>query len=115
KVPQDTTLSGDPGALAEATVRSTTLTLHSGVMASGGAANGLKTCTTQQIGFNGGELPGVEKSALENGLLNNNHFNTDAVTCPKESKIGTVSIVTPLLANELKGDVYLGNINTAPF
>jgi hypothetical protein len=108
KVPQDTTLSGEEGALAEATVRSTTLTLPQGVMASGGASNGLMTCTSDEFGFNDGpEVLGP--------LTENNHFNTNDVHCPDASKIGTVNIVTPLLEHELTGSVYLAHLNTNPF
>jgi hypothetical protein len=108
KVPQDTTLSGEEGSLAEATVRSTTLTLPQGVMASGGASNGLLTCTSGEFGFNDGP------EAL-GPLTENDHFDTNDVHCPDASKVGTVNIVTPLLEHELTGSVYLAHINTNPF
>src|SRR6185437_11079827 len=44
KVPQDSTLSGAEGSLAEAGVRKTVLTLPAGVEANAGAANSLLTC-----------------------------------------------------------------------
>ena len=58
KLPQETTVSGEPGALAESALKATTLTLPAGVQASGGAAIGLATCASSQIGFNGGEAFG---------------------------------------------------------
>jgi hypothetical protein len=112
KVPQDSTLSGTEGALAEAGVRKTTLTLPAGVEANAGAANSLLTCTTSQFGYLGPEPFGEESLAP---LLSQNHFNTADVTCPDEAKVGTVKIVTPLLEQELEGSAYLAHIHTNPF
>lgn len=114
KVPQETTISGAPGALAESAVKSTSLTLPQGIQASGGAADGLLTCSSSQFGFDGEELlPGVEP-ALER-LTENNHFNQAAITCPDAAKIGTVSIKSPLIEEELQGSVYLASKDTSPF
>jgi hypothetical protein len=113
KVPQDSTLSGAPGALAEAGVRKTTLTLPAGVEANAGAANSLMTCTTSQFGYKGAEpfAPGESLAPL----LGQTNFNTAAVTCPDESKVGTVKIKTPLLEEELEGTAYLARIHVNPF
>jgi hypothetical protein len=110
KVPQETTLSSEEGARAESAIRDTTLALPVGIQASGGAANGLATCTGEQFGFNG-----FESGLAESSQTQNNHFNTAAVQCPDAAKIGTVSVVTPLLEHELKGDVYLAKEGTNPF
>ena len=116
KVPQEGTVSGKEGALAESAIRSTTLALPPGVEASGGAANGLATCTSKGFGFAGFEPIGGE--APLGALTQNNEFNQSAVNtleCPDASKIGTVSIVSPLLEEELKGTVYLASEDTNPF
>ncbi len=114
-VPQATTLSGEKGALAEAGVRKTTLTLPSGIEASGGAANGLATCTTSAFGFDGGEPFGEESEGTLTSLTENDHYNTNEVECPDAAKVGTVTVETPLLEQDLEGSVYLGHIHTAPF
>jgi hypothetical protein len=105
-IPQASTLSGTE--LAEADIRSQTLTLPEGMVASGGAANYLTTCSAGQLGFTGlGE--NLEEQ------LENDHFSPEAGDCPDSAKVGTVRIDTPLLEHELFGSVYLAHIDTAPF
>jgi hypothetical protein len=94
KVPQKSTL--EAGALAEADVRDTRVTLPQGVQLSPSAANGLQACSEAQIGFEG-----------FNATAQINEFSTGDVSCPDASKVGTVKIKTPLLTHELEGDVYL--------
>jgi len=94
KVPQKTTL--EAGALAEADVRDTTVTLPAGVELSPSAANGLAACSESQIGLEG-----------FNSALQINEFNTAEASCPDASKLGVVHIKTPLLSHELEGSVYL--------
>jgi hypothetical protein len=96
EVPQSSTLT--PGALAEADVRDTTVTLPEGVELSPSAANGLEACSEAQVGFTG-----------FNPTLAINEFNTEPVSCPDGSKLGTVKIVTPLLSHPLQGAVYLAS------
>jgi hypothetical protein len=96
KVPQQSTLEANK--LAEADVRDTTVTLPRGVQLSPSAANGLEGCSEQQVGF----------EAI-NPTTQTQEFDTVAVSCPHGSKVGTVHIKTPLLANELKGAVYLAS------
>ena len=79
-----------------------------GVVASAGATNGLGTCDATQVGFGG---PPEELA----GQLANDHFSPDVASCPASSKVGTVSIHTPLLEHDLLGGVYLGRVDTAPF
>jgi hypothetical protein len=109
-VPQDTTLSGEEGALGESALKETTLVFPVGVQASGGAANGLLTCSGSEFGFDGGEV-GLPESAQ----IDNKHFNLAKVECPDAAKIGTVTINTPLLEHELTGAVYLASEDTQPF
>ena len=112
KVPQDGTVSGAEGARATAAVKATTLVLPPGVQASGGASDGLLTCSTGQFGFNG---PLGSEEQIVGSLTENDHFNQEPITCPDAAKIGTVSIKTPLIAEELTGSVYLASQNTNPF
>ncbi|HEX4437845.1 MAG TPA: hypothetical protein VH061_13725 [Solirubrobacteraceae bacterium] len=116
EVPQGSTLSGEEGQLEEATVRKTTLTLPQGIMAAGGAANGLLTCSNGQFGFAGSGPFDESGSEAELGSLTSNaHFNTAKIECPDQAKVGTVEIVTPLLEHHLTGSVYLAHVDTAPF
>jgi uncharacterized repeat protein (TIGR01451 family) len=110
RVPQDTTLSA--GGLAEADVAATTVTLPAGVQASPAAADGLLACSGSEVGFEPGEAGLAEDVQT---LAENDHFTPAPDTCPPASKIGTVTIKTPLLENELEGGVYLASQNTDPF
>ncbi len=94
KVPQKTTL--EAGALAEADVRDTTVTLPEGVELSPSAANGLEACSEAQIGFTG-----------LNARTETDEFTPKQASCPEASKVGSVHIKTPLLSDELEGGVYL--------
>ena len=69
------------------------MTLPEGVGASLSAADGLQACTEAQIGLG----------------------SQAAVSCPDASKIGTVEIHTPLLANPLQGAVYLATPSENPY
>ncbi len=106
-VPQASTLS--PTGLAEADLKETVVALPNGVMASPGAANGLETCpalsSTEPFGF--GFL-----GSPESAQLNNEDISSAAEQCPNGSKLGSVSIKTPLLKNELHGSVYLAAQDT---
>jgi hypothetical protein len=103
-VPQNTTLSSS--GLAEADIEDTTVALPEGMQANPGAAGGLAVCSTAGVGFNGFQ---------ETEQLENDHFDAAAASCPDASKVGTVTIKTPLLENELTGYVYFAEQNTNPF
>ena len=99
-----------PGAcLAEADLKETIVTLPEGVLASPGAANGLATCAANSpvapfgFGFLG------EPEAAQ---LNNEDISPAAGECPEASKLGTITVKTPLLKNELRGSVYLASQDT---
>jgi hypothetical protein len=81
KVPQ----SNSPDGLATAAARNVTVTLPKGMTVSASAAAGLGACQPSEI-------------ALD---------TTAAEQCPGSSKLGTVAIDTPLLAEPLTGAVYL--------
>jgi hypothetical protein len=109
-VPQNTTLSAT--GLAEADIKDTTLTLPEGMQANAGASDGLAVCGTEAAGFAGKDTD--SEGALQNEL-SAQQFTSSGVTCPAASKIGTVNIKTPLLSNELTGNVYFGSQDTNPF
>jgi hypothetical protein len=101
-VPQDSTLADavgkscatHPSVCAEAAVKQTTVTLPPEVQLNPSAANGLAGCSTLQIGF----------------LKHNtgfDEFTNSPATCPDRSKVGTVRVHAPDLADDLEGFVYL--------
>jgi hypothetical protein len=111
KVPQTTTL--EEKGLAEADIRNTTVTLPAGVQLSPSAADGLQACSEGQIGFLGANrLTGTYE--FTSGPVEK---KTDQATegCPKESKVGTVTIHTPLLKQTLHGAVFLAAQEKNPF
>jgi hypothetical protein len=74
-------------------VRKVRLTLPKGVSVSPSSAAGLGACSLAQIGLGTNDPP----------------------ACPDSSKLGTVTIRTPLLSEELQGDVILAKQNENPF
>ena len=101
KVPQQPSLQ--LGGLAEADVKSTTVTLPEGMLLNPAAADGLLACSEEQIGL---------------------HSNAQ-IACPKESKVGVVHIESPFLPKEreeqgepfetIDGAVYLAAQEANPF
>jgi hypothetical protein len=88
KLPQEESLTG----LATSDMKEAAVTLPPGLTVSPSAANGLGVCSEAQIGLT----------------------NDDSPTCPDNSKLGTVEIVTPLLEVPLKGSVYLAQQGNLP-
>jgi hypothetical protein len=78
--------------LGTADLQDAVVKMPEGVVLSPSAGNGLEACTEAQIGL-GGE---------------------SRVECPKASKLGEVSVVTPALTGELKGFLYLGGPPSGP-
>ncbi len=78
--------------LAVSNLRNTTVVLPEGVAINPGQANGLQACQPSQEGF---------------GLAANGEVNEGPPSCPAASKVGTDEIITPLLRNPLKGNVYV--------
>jgi len=79
-----------PAGKVQAHLKKATVTLPVGMALSPGiAADGLAGCTDAQFAADSDSAP----------------------SCPAASKIGTVNFVTPLLADPLTGDVYLGQPN----
>jgi hypothetical protein len=90
-VPQAVSLN--PNGLSEADVKNTTVVLPAGIAVNPSSADGLQACSEEQIALSSAEPP----------------------TCPNASKLGLVSIKTPLLPNPLEGAAYLASQNANPF
>ncbi|HEY3827942.1 MAG TPA: hypothetical protein VGL57_01975 [Solirubrobacteraceae bacterium] len=90
-VPQDATLN--PTGDAQATVKNTTVALPVGVTLNPAAADGLLSCSIEQVGLQ----------------------SAGPVGCPEASKVGTVEIKSPLLPNPLIGAAYLAEQEANPF
>jgi hypothetical protein len=101
-VPQDASLN--PTGRAESAVRDTTVALPAGVVLNPGGADGLESCSEEQIGYRPAESHGEEL-----------RFSPEPVACPDASKVGTVDLETPLLPNHLIGAAYLAQQNVNPF
>ncbi len=82
-----------PTGLAPSDVKDTTVTLPEGVQVSPAGADGLVSCSQEQVALEVDSVP----------------------TCPESSKIGTVEIKTPLLPQPLEGAAYLAAQNANPF
>jgi hypothetical protein len=83
----------DPDGLRTADVRKVVTTLPEGMTVSSSSASGLGSCSLAEIDLDSIAAP----------------------VCPESSKLGTVAIKTPLLADELKGSVYLARQGANPF
>jgi hypothetical protein len=101
-IPQEAALN--PEGLGESTLKDTTVSLPEGVALNPGGADGLETCSEDQIGFLPGESEGADL-----------RFTPDMPSCPDGSKIATVKIKTPLLPNGLEGAVFLATQDANPF
>src|SRR5215218_6133501 len=89
KVPQ----SSEPDGLATAHVRKVVMTLPQGFTVSPSSAAGLGACSPAQIGLD----------------------DVGAPSCPDSSKLGEVTIDTPVLSDPLTGDIILASQNDNPF
>ncbi len=112
-VPQEEVLT--PNGNAESTVRYITVALPEGVAINPAGGDGLQACSEGLVGFTGvAEVdPGLSTETFTPALPN--PFQQGVNFCPNASKIGEVTIHTPLLPNPLKGFVYLATQNENPF
>jgi hypothetical protein len=92
----------NPDGLASSTLKDTTLALPAGLAVNPSAANGLAACSQADVGFLGSD----------GGRL---RFTPGAAQCPQASKLGTVSIQTPLLDHPVAGAIYLAQQGANPF
>jgi hypothetical protein len=103
---------GVPGR-ATAHLKDTAVTLPEGFTLNPAAADGQGVCTTAQIGLKGTNFPSPTPIRFDND------DPSDGVghDCPDASKIGTVTVRTPLLAaaDSPTGEVYLAAQGDNPF
>jgi hypothetical protein len=82
----DVPQSEDGGELATAHVKDVALRLPPGMSISPSAANGLEACSDRDLG----------------------QGTDDEITCPAASKVGKVTVDSPLLDDPLEGSVFIG-------
>jgi hypothetical protein len=115
-VPQESLLNGK--SLEQADIRNIRVTLPEGVVLNPAAGNGLQACSEGLVGFEGPrELdpvtePGQDTLAFTGAL---EAFQPGVNSCATASKVGEVTFKTPVLANPLKGGVYLASQEANPF
>jgi hypothetical protein len=95
-VPQAESLNAN--GLAEGDVKDITVALPEGLQLNPAAADGLGSCSQAQIGFTG-----------ENPETHMDEFTPGEPSCPDSAKVANVKITSPVLANPLKGAVYLAS------
>ncbi len=76
----------DPEGLATPPLKNATVTLPKGLTISPSSANGLAACSNEQFAED----------------------TTEPATCPQASQVGTVMVHTPILANPVEGQVFVG-------
>ena len=117
-VPQRSIL--DATSLAQSDVRNITVTLPEGVAVNPAGGNGLQACSEGLVGFQGvrefEDEPGVKEVPVFTPKLPE-PLQPGVNFCSTASKIGTVTIRSPLLpaTQPLTGAVYLATQNENPF
>jgi hypothetical protein len=123
-MPQTGTMEASYKNTPEAAIESTKVELPVGLQTGAGAANGLTACPAASLGFNEPGNGKFQAGLGEAAQTGNNDFSatlpapTEALPeppCLSTSKIGTVTIKTPVLERELTGGVYLSQQDTDPF
>jgi Domain of unknown function DUF11 len=84
-----------------AALKDATVTLPDGMTLNPAAANGLSSCSEQQMGY-----------APEAGKI---RFTTELPSCPRAAKVGTLEVRTPLLDSPLPGSIYVATPYDNPF
>jgi hypothetical protein len=99
-VPQE--VNENAAGFASSNVRNITVAFPEGVVVNPAAADGLQACSEGQVGFLGGR--GAQEEFLFTPML-------PQAFCPDASKIGTVTIKSPLLpkGQNVEGDLYLAS------
>lgn len=93
----------DPDGLAEAQLKDLTALLPEGLTVNASSADGLGSCSPQQIGL---ETPVGQVPAK---------FNGEHAQCPDASKLGSVSVFAPAVGRTLPGLVYLATPHENPY
>jgi len=116
-VPQTAELN--PEGLAESSVKDITVTLPEGVAVNPSGSDGLGACSEGLVGYLPLQSAPPEDlhftPALPGSFGSGETLQPGVNFCADDSRIGTAAIRTPLLANELKGFVYLARQNENPF
>jgi hypothetical protein len=90
-----------PEGRATAALKDARVTLPEGMTLNASAANGLGSCTEEQMGY-APEGPKVQ-------------FATTPQSCPAAAKVGTLEVTTPLLGHKLPGAIYVAKPFANPF
>ena len=105
KIPQDESLAD----LAKSDVKEAVVTLPTGVTISPSAANGLDVCPLL-----GGKEPAKEEKEHNKEDVGIDLESAQPANCPPGSKLGSVEVLTPLLAQPLRGSVYVAQQGNLP-
>ena len=97
-MPQDTIADADT-IDAQSDLRKAVVTLPEGLVVNPSGANGLDACSPAQVGIDA-------TTGVANG---------SPVSCPDASKLGTVTVETPLIDHPLSGSVYAATPDDNPF
>ncbi len=92
----------DPEGTATAHLRETSVTLPEGLVINPSGANGLDGCSLSEFGF----------TSKEGDVI---HTTPEPAQCPDASKLGTVSLETPLLEKPMPGAVFIADPYANPF
>jgi hypothetical protein len=95
--------SEDPEGLSTAHMRKAVITFPEGLTLNPSGANGLGSCTPDQIGMTTPEGAPVP------------HFTKAPNECPDSSRIGELEVDTPIFADPLHGSVFIATPNENPF
>jgi hypothetical protein len=96
--------SEDPEGLSTAELRTAEVTLPKGLVINPSGGNGLESCSPAQIGLIG-----------PTGQGGASHFAKPDPTCPDASRIGSVEVNTPVLADPMLGSVFVATPFDNPF
>jgi hypothetical protein len=106
------------GGLAEPALRASTVSLPAGLQLNAASANGLEACSASEFDLldeNAQPFEGPNESSQTNNETLEAPVVPEAPSCQNAAKVGTVSIKTPLLPEELGGSVFLAAQNMKPF
>lgn len=93
-------INGAPEGVGSPPVRSVVVQLPEGVSVAPGAAQGLAACSASQIGLVTDSPP---------------RFDDESPQCPESSRIGTVTLTTPIEPHPLEGSIYVAAQSDNPF
>jgi hypothetical protein len=102
-IPQDGLT--DANELGTPDLKRAVVSLPQGLVLNPSSASGLEGCSEAQIGYRGRSF----------SLPNPIRFTNGSPNCPDGSKLGTVTVDSPLLEQDLMGTIYLANQEENPF